>query len=82
MARIALPPEALDFDQQYLAGAEAEKAGKTKKDAAANQLRALLGDAERGVLPGGIAWTFKTVARKGYEVQPTSYRDLRRHQGK
>mgnify|MGYP001565214837 FL=1 len=78
---IALPDEARELDTAYLDGADEEKRGKAKKDQAANQLRALLGDAERGVLPGGAAWTLKTVHRKAYEVAPTTYRDLRRHKG-
>lgn len=79
---IPLPPEAHTLDAQYLEGAAEEKAGKAKKDEAANQLRALIGDAERGVLPGGGYWSLTTVARKGYTVEPTTYRDLRRHKGK
>ena len=76
---IPLPPDAAIWDEQYVQASAEERLAKARKDEAANQLRALLGDAERGLLDHGIAWTLKTITRKGYEVQPTSYRDLKRH---
>lgn len=41
-----------------------------------------IGSAEVAVLPGGGSWTFRTVERAGYTVQPTSYRQLRLVKGK
>lgn len=79
---IALPVEAVEWDRQYVEGQAAEKAGKTKKDEAGNQLRALIGEAERGVLPGGRYWTLKTIEGKQVEsYYRKSYRDLKPHHG-
>lgn len=38
-----------------------------------------MGDNETGELHNGGSYTWKTVKRKGYSVDPTSYRQLRRH---
>lgn len=52
---------------------------ESQKKSLRQQIEAELGDAERGVLPGGqYAWAWTTVHRKGYEVQPTSYRQLKK----
>lgn len=52
---------------------------KLAKEMCENQLRAALGEAEVGVLPGGrVTYGLKTVERKGYAVAPTTFRQLRR----
>jgi len=81
---IPLPPEAWTWDEQYVTATADEKDAKARKDEAGNQLRALIGDAERGVLPGGGSWTLKTIERheQPREARTITYRDLRRHKEK
>jgi putative phage-type endonuclease len=46
-------------------------------DALDNEIKALMGSAEVAIVDGRKRATWKTVNRKGYEVAPTSYRQLR-----
>lgn len=75
--RIHLPFEAHEWLAAYEQHKAGEKAAKELKDEAANKVKAVLGDAEIGLLDNHEAVTWKTVNRKGYVVQPTSYRDFR-----
>jgi putative phage-type endonuclease len=55
------------------------KARKDRRDECANQLKQLIGDAERGVLPNEQgSWQWKTSPVAGYTVKPTTKRTLRR----
>ena len=49
-----------------------------RKQLLTNQVRLALGAAEVGRLPDGSGWSAKLVARKGYTVEPSSSRQLRR----
>jgi len=46
------------------------------------QIIAALGDAEAGILPDGTQITYLETVRKGYTVEPTTYRTLRLKKGK
>lgn len=54
---------------------ECSRAEKEKR-AAANELKALLGVAERATIGGKYRATWKTIERDGYEVKASSYRKL------
>lgn len=43
-----------------------------------NKIKAAMGEAETGVLTNGISFTWKASQRKGYTVEPTVVRTLRR----
>jgi putative phage-type endonuclease len=64
--------------------AKLENAKERIKDAekakleAENHLKAALGEAETGVLPNGVTYTWKAGERKGYVVDATMVRTLRR----
>ena len=75
---VDLGNEAIQWDLDRLKAAEEIKRFQQLKDEADAKLKHAIGEAERGKLPNGVSYTFKTVARKGYEVAPTSYRDFRR----
>lgn len=47
-----------------------------------NEIRAEMGSATEGILPNGVTFTLKTTHRKGYTVEPTTFRALRRRQAK
>jgi putative phage-type endonuclease len=75
---IELPPEAIAWDEQ-LQFAKAEiKAAEHRKQDAENKLKAAIGNATIGLLPGGGGYTWKASERKGYVVEPTTVRTLRR----
>jgi putative phage-type endonuclease len=75
---VDLPAEALQFDIAIRdAKAEAAKAIEAKEDAEAN-LKALIGKATIGRLPGGDAYRWKTEPRKSFTVEASTPRVLRR----
>jgi len=75
---IELPPVADEVDAlRQHAIAQLDKWGE-RRTQAENRLRQLLGDATMGTLRNGVAYTLKTISRRGYEVKPTSYRLLGR----
>lgn len=67
--------------------AEIEDAKATIKEAQArktlfeNMLKAEMKDATYGIMPDGSRWSWKTQHRKGYVVEPTEFRVLRRLSG-
>lgn len=75
---VALPPEAAAWDRQREHAKAAIEAAEATKQEAENLLRAAIGDAEAGVLPGGITFTHKLVRKRAHQVAETSYRQLRR----
>lgn len=77
-----LPIDALEWHNELV---EYKKIAKTAGEKAAemeNKLRAAIGDATMGVIPGGVAYTNKLQRREGYEVKPTEFRVLRLKGGK
>jgi putative phage-type endonuclease len=77
-ATIVLPPEAAEWDRQLVAAKESIKKAEAEKLAAENQLKAALKDATFGELLGGGSYSWKQQTRKGYYVEETSFRVLRR----
>ena len=79
---VNLPGEATEWDTQRLRALAELKTWEASKDEAENKIRAALGEAEVGVLPNGVQFTYKASERKGYVVQPTIVRTLRRKEAK
>jgi putative phage-type endonuclease len=78
---VTLAPDLIAVDEALAdVKAKIKDLGKTKA-LLENQIQQAIGSASVGVLPNGNAYTFKTIARKGYTVEPTSYRDFRRKVG-
>jgi len=75
---VALVGEWVEVDNELAKLNDEIKALKAKKDKLEARLKKKIGTAERGVLPGGGQYTFKTVNREGYSVPPGSSRQLRR----
>lgn len=61
---------------QYDEAHEAAKAAKAVKDEAANQIKALLGEKEIGLIDGQPAVTWKQHERAGYTVAPSTFRKI------
>ena len=75
---VVLPPDAVSWDADRMqADAEVKRWAAIKQDAE-NKLKAALGDAEVGMLAAGVRYSWKTAARQGYTVGPTTVRTLRR----
>ena len=51
---------------------------KKERDEIENRLLAAIGTATYAILPDGASYSLKTINRKGYMVEPTSYRCLKR----
>jgi len=75
---VALTGDWVDVDEQLQKTKEEIKKLTETKDKLEARLKMKIGEAERGVLPGGGQYIYKTVERQGYTVQATSVRQLRR----
>jgi hypothetical protein len=75
---IALPEEADAWDDVIVSGKADIKINEAQVREAENRMKAALGTATIGTLPGGGSYRFKNVNRTGYSVEPTSFRQLRR----
>ena len=81
--QIALPSSVIgsilarqELDTRVKEAKEALKDLETKKKAYEQEIAAIMGDAETGIIDG-IQVTYKTTERKSYVVEATSYRTLR-----
>ena len=85
MRRIKRVPEkVVSLDQRALLAVEGWEKVKAQKrdieklaDRVQAEMLALLGDAEAGVLPDGRLLTYQEQTRKGYTVEPCTYRVAR-----
>lgn len=75
---VTLPGEFIDLDGERLRLQADMKEAKAKLDAIDQQLKAAIGDAEAGIVPGGITYTYKLQHRKETLMAATSFRVLRR----
>ena len=72
---IPLPPSAKDLIVALREAEAAKKHAEKEAEGFKNQLKQMLGDAERGTC-GDITVSWKTVSRKSYTVSEGSYRKL------
>jgi putative phage-type endonuclease len=79
---IALPPEAVKWDVQRREAMLLLQRDEADKREAENLLIAALGEAEVGLLPDGTRYSYKSQTRKGYTVEPATFRVLRRSEPK
>lgn len=78
---VNLPGEAVEWDAERSEALRELARWKTVKDEAETRIKAAIGEAEAGVCPNGVTFTWKLVEKKGCTVAPTSYRDFRRKEG-
>jgi len=78
---VALTGDWIDYDERLVEIKAEIKELDLEKDKIEAKLKKAIGTNERGVLPGGGQYTFKTVERKGFTVQPSKSRQLRRIKG-
>lgn len=75
---VNLPDDFAMFDARLKRLKEAEMVIKKNRTAIENKIKAAIGDATYGVLPGGGKFSWKLQVRAGYVVQQTEFRVLRR----
>jgi len=75
---VALDKEILEWDQSRQSALEIIKTAKMEVQEADNKLKAAIGSATTGILPDGTKYTYKLTKRKGYIVDATEFRQLRR----
>lgn len=80
---VRLPPEAPEWVQVIDDCDREIKILDGRREAARNAIKAVIGDAEVGLMPDGVSsWSWRRLERKGYQVEAGSYRKLtykRRH---
>lgn len=74
---VVLPAEADEWAAELADAKATIKEEEGRKTAMENKIKAAIGDASYGRLPGGGGFSWKLVERKGYVVEPTSFRMLR-----
>ncbi len=75
---IQLPLDAVDWDAKLQAVKAEIKELKANRTALENQIKAEIKTATYGEIPGGGRYSWKSADRKGYTVEPTITRTLRR----
>lgn len=77
-AIVDLPAESAAWTTELEAVNAQLKEIEERRETLRNQLRAAIGAAEVGAVPGGPRWKLATVNRAGFFTQPTTYRSLTR----
>lgn len=75
---VYLPAEAAEWDAALVKAKADKKEAEARETAAANQIKAAIGEAAFGILPSGERYSWKTQERAGYTVAPSSCRVLLR----
>jgi putative phage-type endonuclease len=78
---IALPPEAIAWDEMLIFARAEIKSAEKRKQEAENKIKAAIGNASIGMLPGSGAYSWKAGPRAGYSVEASIVRTLRRIKG-
>ncbi len=77
-ATVVLPPESIEWDRALVQSKADIKEAETRKLAAENLIKAAIGDASFGDLPGGGSYSWKQQSRKECYVAASTFRVLRR----
>lgn len=79
---VALPMEALQWDEELLRVKAEKKALEERERAIKNLFAEAIGDAEIGLLSSGDGYSYKEVRKEPYTVKEQAYRELRRRAAK
>jgi len=80
---VALPSEAVDWTRELEELAETRKAIETREDELKNMIRAAIGTAEEGIVPGGLGrWKWCVEPRAAHMVKASAPRILRKLKSK
>lgn len=75
---VALPPEAVEWDRRIEEIRTQAKALEEEERALKDRIKAAIGGASYGALPGGGRYSWKTIERAAHEVKASSFRQLKR----
>lgn len=75
---IVLPDDAIDWDRDLAAAKADLKDAEKRKRSCENKIKAAIGDATWGIVPGGGRYSWKTQQRAEYVAAATEFRVLRR----
>lgn len=77
-ATMVLGAEVADIHRELDAAKMERKAADAKVKLLENRIIETMGERETAMLPGGLGWyTYRTTHRKGFTVEPKSFRQLR-----
>lgn len=79
---VNLPAEAIEWDAELQQVKDLGKEYEGRRQALENRIKAAIGEAEAGVCSNGLTYTWKASERKGYVVEATTTRTLRRKEAK
>jgi putative phage-type endonuclease len=79
---VSLPARFVEVDVELQRIKEQAAKLEARERELRNELTAAIGPASFATLPNGVTYTCKVVEKKGHEVKPTSFRQLRRQAGK
>jgi putative phage-type endonuclease len=77
-SHIALPLEAAEWDELLVAAKEAKKKAEAECKLWENKIKAAIAENTYGDLPNGRCYEWKHSERKGFTVEPTTIRTLKR----
>ncbi len=75
---VSLPHDASEWDRELIELKEQQKTLESRRTFLENQIKSALGEAAIGLLPSGGSYSWKTQQRKGYVVEASECRVLRR----
>ncbi len=75
---VALPSEAEDWDDELVDAKKKISEWEERETCAANKIKAAMGTASIGVLPGAGRYTYREQTRKAHAVKESTFRVLRR----
>ena len=71
-------PELLAADEEFQKISQAIRVLSRRRDELQNAIAHAVGDAAYGVMPDGSQWSWRTIKRRAYAVEDTTYRVFRR----
>ncbi len=75
---VDLPGDLMEVDKLLWELKAERKEAEQRIEKAEQQIKAAIGDADAGLFSNGISYTFRLQKRKGFTVEPTEFRVLRR----
>ena len=79
---VNLPADVIEWDTELQQIKTGLKGSEARKQELENKIKAILGEAETGICSNGLQFTWKASERKGYVVEATMVRTLRRKEAK
>ena len=77
---VDLPVEAVSWDENRTRGSVLVAEGEALKNESEAKIKAAMGEAEIGMLPTGVKYSWRSQRRKGYAVKESIFRVLRRRE--